>query len=411
MDGTIWHKIDYQKWSSFLLQIISTIKNKIAQQMPSGMDIFEVANSITSDDFSKKAPHRQDHNKINAEIAAEIFQGKMMSPAENKHNLFDDDGTLSDRNLKKYVEQDQDIKALLCTLLAACSAVPMRPWQFASIAFDSCTAADRNLWIVDGQFVVGKPKAKQWNLDFADTAFWFPRDVTSELIVYVYYQQPFISCLLKKKGIDGLLYASHVWALPSKLSRKTYSNVWNGQDVNRKVRSISQKFIGTPADLPLLRQASEGLLRNKIPALFQIFQSRENLYLEEGSYQHKSSLDSYAIRHNLKGLAVATGMPLDVISACLIIGKIWLCMHKIEDADPIWQPLVVDSYIFPTVAHDALAFLAAQNQKMISYTTSKHSFDQDSLTRGVILLADTDFLEVEVRLMAHQHRSRLHILS
>lgn len=88
-------------------------------------------------------------------------------------------------------------------------------------------------------------------------------------------------------------------------------------------------------------------------------------------------------------------------------------MHKIEDADPIWQPMVVDSYIFPTVAHDALAFLGAQNQKMISYATSKHSFDQDSLTCGVVLLADTGSLEVEVRplAMARQHCSGPHILS
>jgi hypothetical protein len=88
------------------------------------------------------------------------------------------------------------------------------------------------LWIIDSQFVARKPKAKQRNLDFVDTAFWFPRDITSELIAYLYYQQPFISCLLKNKGINDLLYASHVWALLSKLSRKTYSNVWNGQDVN-----------------------------------------------------------------------------------------------------------------------------------------------------------------------------------
>ena len=53
--------------------------------------------------------------------------------------------------------------------------------------FNSCPTADHNQWIVDSQFVVKKPKAKQWNIDFVDIAFWFPWDVTSELIAYLYY--------------------------------------------------------------------------------------------------------------------------------------------------------------------------------------------------------------------------------
>ena len=71
-------------------------------------------------------------------------------------------------------------------------------------------------------------------------------------------------------------------------------------------------------------------------------------------------------------------------------------MHKIEEADPIWQPMVVGSYIFPTVAHDALAYLGAQNFKMMANTSSQCIFDQHSLTRGVTLLTDTDSLEDKV---------------
>jgi hypothetical protein len=246
VDGTSWHDIDYQKWSSFIFQIISAIKKKVAWQMSSGMTISKVASSITSNDFLKMAPYRQHHNMIEAKITAKKFQEKMESTAEANHGLFKNDGTLRGRNVEKYIERDQDIKALLCTLLVACSTVPMRPWQFASIVFNSCPATDRNLWIIDGRFVVGKPKAKQRNVDFADTAFWFPRDVTTELIAYLYYQQPFISHLLAKMGIDDLPYASHVWTTPSKLPCKTYSNTWNSQDVNREVWKISKKLTGTP---------------------------------------------------------------------------------------------------------------------------------------------------------------------
>jgi hypothetical protein len=73
-------------------------------------------------------------------------------------------------------------------------------------------------------------------------------------------------------------------------------------------------------------------------------------------------------------------------------------MHKIEEADLLWQPMVIDLYIFPSVDHDAFAFLEAQTQKMISYTTLKKcNFDIDILTRGVMLLKDIHALETAVR--------------
>jgi hypothetical protein len=396
MDGAIWHNINYQMWSSMILNIMSMIGTAVANQMPSSMAVSDVSNQLLSDDLSKMAPHKQENNKARTALATNTFLEKMMSPAENRHHLFNVDGTLNNEMLKKYIMRDQEIKGLLCALLTSCSAVPMRPWQFGSIVFDSCSEADRNMWIIDDRFVAGKPKAKQLHLTFADTAFWFPRAITSDLIAFLYFQQPFISSLLRKKGIVDLLYASHVWALPSTRSRNTYSKVWNGQDVNRKVRNLTQGLIGSPVDPQLARQSSQGLLRDKIPVLFEIFQSRDNQHLEQGSYRHQPSLESYAIRHHLKGLAHAANIPVDRLSACLIIGDIWQYMHKIEQADPIWQPMVVSSYVFPTVAHDALAYLGAQNLKMMANASSQRIFDQDSLTRGVTFLTDTDLLEAKV---------------
>jgi hypothetical protein len=396
MDGAIWHNINYQMWSSMILDIMSMIGTAVANQMPSFMAVSDVTNRLFSDDLSKMAPHKQENNKAHTAFATHTFLEKMMSPVENRHHLFNVDGTLNNEMLKKYIMRDQEIKGLLCALLTSCSAVPIRPWQFGSIVFDSCGEADRNVWIIDDRFVAGKPKAKQLHLLFADTVFWFPRAITSDLIAFLYIQQPFISSLLVKKGIVDLLYASHVWALPSTRSRNTYSKVWNGQDINQKVRNLTQGLIGSPVDPQLARQSSQGLLRDKIPILFEIFQSRGNLHLEQGSYRHQPCLESYAIRHNLKRLAHMSNIPVDRVSACLIICDIWQSMHKIEEADPIWQPMVVGSYIFPTVAHDALAYLGAQNFKMMANTSSQCIFDQHSLTRGVTLLTDTDSLEDKV---------------
>jgi hypothetical protein len=401
-NGEIWHDINYQQWSSLIQNLVLMIKKEVADQMPSGMAVSDVKGHLILDDLSKVAPHKQERNRVHMEHTTNMFLKKMTSLAEKRHHLFNKDETPNKKMLKKYILQDQKIKGLLSALLTSCSAVPIRPWQFGSIVFDSCDEADRNMWIVDGRFIIGKPKAKQLNLAFADTLFWFPHAVTSDLVTFLYYQQPFISSLLTRTETLGLLYSSHVWALPSIKSRKAYSKVWNGQDINQKVRALTQQLIGSPVDPPLARQSSQCLLRDKIPVLFEIFQSRDNICLEEGTYRHQPCLEAYAIHYGLQGLAQAANIPIHRVSACLIICDIWLSMHKIVQVDPIWEPMVIGSYIFPTVSHDAFAYLGAQNVKMIASTSyglgsdSQCIFDEDSLTQGVILLTDINPLEAKV---------------
>jgi hypothetical protein len=370
-DGVTWHDINYQKWSALILEIISRIKLKIADQMPAGMTISDLTGCPMLDNLSKQAPYKQDGNKAHVELTTKEFCNKMMSPTETLHQL-------------------------ACGLLSSSNAVPLRPWQFGSILFDSNEEADRNLWIVNHRFVAGKPKAKQINLPFADTLFWLPQDITLELTALLYYQQPFIGFLLDRQSTPDHLYASHIWALPPTTSHKKSLKVWSGTAANQHVKDLTQEIIGSSVDPSLMRQSSEALLRHKIPVLFQIFHSCQNLHLEEGSYRHKSCLDSYANHHGLTGLAHAADIPADRASACLIIGDIWQSMHKIEDANPIWKPMVTNSYIFPTDTYDALAYLEAQNQKIIAQTTSQAAFDIDHLTRGVKFLTDIDALEANV---------------
>jgi len=407
-DGVIQHTIDYQKWPFLVSELILMIRSAVANQMPSGITVTGLTDQPFPDDLSAVAPHRQANNEAQVEVFTRMFRDKMMSPIEERHFLIQADGTPDDDMCRKYIMRDQEIKGLLSTLFMSCSSITLRPFQFGSIVFDSCDGYDRNVWLVDRRFVIGKPKAKQRNLVFADTLFWFPRAITSELIVLFYYQQPFICYMLEQQNRRNHLYASHVWALPSKVARKIHPMVWNGQEINREVRKLTQDLIGVPIDPSLMRQSSEGLLRDKIPGLFQIFQSRENKDLERGSYRHKSTLQSYAIRHGLHALAHTADIPIDRTSACLIIVDIWQCMHQIEEADAIWKPMVVDSYIFPTVSHDSLAYLCAQNQKMAVNTSYQLVFDQDSLTRGVKLLEDICLLDLQASVTTSQDRNPPH---
>ena len=409
-DGVIWHTIEYQQWPFLISKLISMIRSAVASQMPSGVTVSDLADRPFSDDFSKVAPHRQANNEAQVKVFTKMFQDKMMSPTEGRHFLIQADGTLDHAMWRKYIKQDQEIKGLLSALFTSSSSVTLRAFQFGSIVFDSCVGCDRNVWLVDRRFVTGKPKAKQHNLVFADTIFWFPRAITSELIALLYYQVPFICSMLEQQNQHGHLYASHVWALPAKASRKIQPMVWNGREINSEVRKLTQNLIGTPIDPALMRQSSEGLLRDKIPALFQIFRSRENKNLEKGTYRHQSALELYAIRHGLHALAHAADIPIDRTSACLIIVDIWQSMHRIEDADPIWKPMVIDSHIFPTVAHDSLAYLGAQNHKMTANISSQLVFDQDSLTRGVKLLKDISLLNLQASATTTQARTSPHCI-
>ncbi|KAI9446282.1 hypothetical protein H4582DRAFT_2164376 [Lactarius indigo] len=390
-DGVAWQSINYGMWSTLILKAMSMIKEEVDRQMPSSMAASEVKSQLCYDDLSRVAPHKQEANKAHMGLMADTFRQKMASPDESKHHLFKG-STPDDSMLEGYVMRDQKIKGLLCTLLTSCSAVPMHPWQFGSIAFDSCHEAEQNVWVVEGCFVIGKPRAKQLDATLAATVFWLPQGITSSLIALLYYQQPFISSLLVRKVGHNPLYASHVWALPSIRPCSTYPMVWNGQDISQRVRSLTEQLIGSPVDPPLAHQSSQGLLREKVPVLCEVFQSCHNLHLEEGSYANQPCLEAYAAQYGLVRLAHTANLPVHRVSACLAICHIWQSMHGIRPADPTWQSMVAGSYIFPTTAHDALAYIGAQSLRMALSTGLPCIFDQDSLTEGAILLANTDLL-------------------
>jgi hypothetical protein len=390
-DGIIWRTVDIREWSSLIRSIMSNIICAVSDQLPSGIQVSDLVGHTVLDNLSKMAPHKQEHNKVWMDLAAGEFKRAMSSPTEGRHELFRH-GIYNIEKGVKYIKRDQDIKGLLSGLLAIDSGVTMRAFQFGSMVFDSCDGHDRNVWIDDSRFFLGKPLAKQRNERFAQTLFSFPREMTDTLIVLFYYQQPFISSILDDQNIHDHLYGSHVWALPSKASRKAKPWVWNGVQISRKVRSLTQS-LESPIDPALVRQIAQAIFRDKVPVLFEIFHSRENRHLEEGSYQHRQCLESYANIHGLHALADAANIPVDRAAACLIVGDVWNAMHKIETPDPIWQPMVANSYIFPTIAHDELAYLKTQNLKAIYLVQCSHVFDEDALIRGVKLLKDLKFLE------------------
>jgi hypothetical protein len=397
-DGVTWQSINFQDWSTLLQTTMHKIEALVSNQLPRGMNLLDLVNCPIVDDYTKASPHLQDQNRLWMEERMQTFTSKMLCLTEDRHRLFKDDQPMA-ANIHKYIRSDQKIRGLVSTLLVACSAVTMRAFQFKSIILESCDGFDRNMWILDNRFIVGKPKAKQKKNSFADTLFWFPRRATTALAVLFFFQKPLICDLLRRLEVKEHYYASHLWPMPpisSGTKKTSHSMVWEGPLINKTFKGVSGEVIKPTVSIGLVRQVAEGLLRDKIPLLFEVFQMRNNLNLKKDSYRFSACLQQYANHYALQSLASAANIPIERAAACLTVVDIWQCMHKVETCNVIWQPMVENSYMFPTTAHEDLAYLEAQNLTETIWLMYEQIVDQKILTRGLNLLATSNFSEVVV---------------
>lgn len=387
---TVKTVIRYGKWEPLIQDLMKQFADAVSQQLPSGSILADFLNGPISDDLGLSAPHKQTSNRIPLLLGFDRFNIHMMSPSESRHSLVQEDGHLCVANVAKYVLQDQLIKGILSALLTTSTAVTLRPFQFGSMVYDSSNGFSRTFWIVGGRFVFGRPRAKQHNIQFSPTVFWLPRDITKSMIIYLYYQQPFIAQLLEKTGQKDHLYASHVWALPSKLKRRWCPLVWDGSQINKSVGNFTRDAFGFAFGPSLVRQIAQGLLRNKIPALFEVFHNREAISLEVDSYRHMQCLQAYSNQNQLSSLHKATSISQERIAACLIVVDIWQAMHGVHKPDSVWQPMVSNSYMFPTSSYDDLAYTKAQNLKKYIHSRISHTLTEGDLTGGILLLEDRE---------------------
>lgn len=397
-DGLNWHTVDFRKWPHFLATIAQRLKDTILGQFPSGLVVSDLIDGPMVDDLTKLAPHRQGQNRQAMEAKLEIFKAKMLSATETRHKLLKISGELDTVRVRRYIEQDQQIRGLLSAYIAASSGVPMRAFQFASIAFDSGQGFDRNWWAHKNCFFLGKPKAKQTKIAFADILSSIPEELTSDLSTLFFYEQPFICYLLDGMGFakDEHRYATHVWPLVPKKGSLNAAKLWSGPQISQSLKDISHEVIGSVVDPALMRQIAEGLLREKVPSLFEAFHSRHNVHQEIGSYQFPQCLQSYADYKGLQSLVNAAEMSLQRAAACLIVVEIWRSMHKVQLPNPIWQPMVESAFLFPTNAHIHLAHMSAQNLTQTASITYQRRISQDSLTRGLKSLSNNSYSELVV---------------
>jgi hypothetical protein len=392
-EGAHWHTVNFSLWPTLVDELMKSLKAKISMQLPEGLAFSDILTHDVEDDLSHAPPHQQTQNSTWMNNNALVFKDHMLSPNEQKH-LLTLQGKIQEKQLHVYLQHDQEIRGLIAALVATTTSVCLRPFQFKSILIGSDAKQQRNVWLLDGRFLLGKPAAKQRSISFADTLYWLPRKITEALLVFFYFQQPFINDLL---GGDHHQYAIHLWPLwPARSNIKSDAlSVWSGTDINKAVQKHTKMILKVPLDCQTMRQMVEGLLRQKVPLLFEPFNTSPHC-LPTNSYHIDQILQQYAQTWGLERLVEPTMMRKDKIAAVLLVSDIWQALIKVEPKNEAWLPIATDTFMFPTTQHKDLAYMEAQHLKETAFLSSP--IDVQILTEGLRLLENSDFFSFDVSL-------------
>ncbi|KAF8346247.1 hypothetical protein F5887DRAFT_1073895 [Amanita rubescens] len=383
-DGIHWHTVNFGQWPELVHFIMDSLEEKITMQLPSGLAPSDLLTSSIEDDLSSNPPHLQPANSTWMNSNAQEFKNRMLSPTEGRHHLISQ-GKLQQDFLETYLQHDQEIRGLVAALVATTTSVCLRPAQYKSININSGTKQQRNIWLIDGRFLLGKPAAKQRSIDFADTLYWLPRKITHMLSIFFFFQQPFIDDIL---GVDNGQYAIHLWPLwPSKSNTVV---LWSGVHINQAVRKYTKKILNIALDCQTIRQIAEGFLHQKFPHLFEAFNTSGDFLGNRDTYHIDHVLQRYAQHCGLGRLVEPLKIKKDKIAALLMVSDIWQALIKIEPQNEIWLPIATDTFIFPATSHRDLAYVEAQQLR-----EATKLIDEQSLSKGLELLENPNFFNIE----------------
>lgn len=387
-DGVQWRTVDLSRWPELVHSIMNSLEEKISMQLPNGLTPSDLLTSSVKDDLSHNPPHLQRENSSWMDNNAQELRHHMLLQTEGRHRLTSQGVVQADR-LETYLKQDQEIRGLIAALVATTTSVCLRPAQYKSINLNSGMDQERNVWLIDGRFLFGKPEAKQHSVDFADTLYWFPRKITDSLSIFLFFLQPFINDILGSKKYH---YAGHLW--PVWPSKSDTASLWGGTHINQAVRRCTEKVLKVALDCQTIRQIAEGFLRQKFPPLFEPFNTSGG-FLGNGAYHIDHVLQQYARHYGLQRLVEPLRIKQDKIAAVLMVCDIWQALVKIEPQNKIWLPIAVDTFIFPATSHKDLAYVEAQQLK--NTTLFSKPIDVQSLSEGLKLLEISDFFDLNVK--------------
>lgn len=390
-EGINWNNVDFSLWPKLSNGLMQEIEDQISMQLPSSLKLSDLLTNDVMDDLTLPPPHMQTKNKGWMSANAMSLKLHLLSSSERHHSLMLN-GKLQTDPLDVYLRRDQNIRGLIAALVATTTGLCLRPFQFKSIKIGTDTVHKRNVWLLDGRFLLGKPAAKQQSLAFAETLFWLPRNATRPLSVFFYFLQPFIDQVLCENNRQ---YSIDLWPLwPAEPKPKSGAlSLWNGAHINKAVRRSTKNILDIPLSCNAIRQLAEGLLHEKLPSLFEPFHTSRDR-IPSGTYHIDHVLKIYAAKHRLERLVDPTNIEKDKIAAVLLTSDIWQGLIHVEPKSDVWLPLAKETFMFYSGIYNDMAYAKAQHLKKVTELSGPVSLN--TLSQALKLLEKPNFFNANV---------------
>ncbi|PPR04899.1 hypothetical protein CVT24_007142 [Panaeolus cyanescens] len=298
--------------------------------------------SLLKDSYSPASPHRQEGNSLWTTEFQKSWTQKAFGIGATTDSI---DSTKVLESLNK----ERAVLSHLTTILSLGCGVSLRSWQFASVYYDSFEDSLRNVWFLDGSFVVTHPKAKQRNVARAPSLHALPKCISHHLMVYLYLFRPLLCNALLRMDVDTGGYAYAVWCsmhhstTPKTTSKPTPTSIvpqyWSGTSIGTVLKSSTKATIGIPVTPLLARQVSQAVFRDKFPQLMETAGIRPTIVMQTLS----------TVWPSWPTIASSIGIQM------MMVSRVWQDMLQIEQLESTWKDSIIGHHMLGTYSSDTTA--------------------------------------------------------
>ncbi|GLB45400.1 hypothetical protein LshimejAT787_2200630 [Lyophyllum shimeji] len=336
------------------------------------------------------AVHKQPHNAAILEPIRTKIQDALLTASKEPRSLVNANGQLVAEKLAGWLDQEQEVLAIVAAIFALSAGPTFRSFQFRGLRYDSSPDHDaRNLFFLpNGRIILANPRAKQLNADNAPVALSFPPLTSPHLSFFFWILKPVAINLLDLAKMDVPAYCWCIWVTPNPRSRRTHEpHFWQGSDFNRKIQRLTRDRLGFQIDCGLVRQISHAVLRDKLPSLFDSPELTATALM--------SLVENGPLRDFANALRVPTFVTLSQKEGCisLLVSELWQMVLGLRELNTILEFLVPGSNLFPTLKYSTVAFHRARGAIQEFYGVPMLRGNQiSSIPLAADILANEPFL-------------------
>jgi hypothetical protein len=333
--------VSINDWGVVTAQVFSRLQDAVDALLPEGFTCADFPLQKLRDDFSLgESVFKQPQNGGVIDTLYGSIKTKLLAPGEPRHKLFTAGSTsICPEAADKWLSLEQEALGLSASGFGLSGGIPPRSFQFKGLLFDSTNDDWRNLFLVEGIPILGRPLAKQMDLKRHMNLWAIAVGMRRPFTFLVGIIRRLGTEILAKIGKEVPHYSSEIWVHHSRLRRNTEPWRWNGTDVDRHIEK-SAGALSRKICCRALRQWTTAAFRTHLPQLFlAVFHSQGGLT----SYNRCGRLRD--IPTNALKIAKEQG------SLQMAISEIWQAIHRLGPVDEFWHDLLHENHLFPTTKY------------------------------------------------------------